>query len=178
MVAEPVPVPPLATSAAAAPPDTVPPAATDIRASGAAGLGLRCENLSLDLATAVGSKPGQGVLVLSVTTSSPADRAGIRPGDVISRAGGQPVVDVDGLDQIIATATSPLSITAVRKGTSRVVAAEFPMPPAPEVKAGDVQGTDQQLAALRDEVRILREELKKLREDLANPAKGSDVPHP
>ncbi len=177
-ITEPVPVPPLATSATAAPLATVPPAETDIRANGAAGLGVRCENLSLDLATAVGSKPGQGVLVLGVTTGSPADRATIRPGDVISFAGGQPVVDVDGLDRIIATATSPLSITAVRKGTSRVVAAEFPMPPAPEVKASDAQGTDQQLASLRDEVRTLREELRKLREELAKQGKGSDVPHP
>lgn len=180
-IAEPVPVPPLASSATATPESTAAPpdtAETDIRAKGAAGLGLRCENLGLDLAAALGSKPGQGVLVLAVTTVSPADRAGIRPGDVISSAGGQSVVDVNGLDQIIATAISPLSITAVRKGTSRVVAVEFPMPPAPEVKASDVQGTDQQLAALRDEVKNLREELKKLREELASQPKGSDVPHP
>jgi predicted nucleic acid-binding Zn-ribbon protein len=52
------------------------------------------------------------------------------------------------------------------------------MPPPPEVKAGDAQSTDQQLSALRDEVRSLKEELKKLREELANPPKGSDVPHP
>jgi serine protease DegQ len=141
-------------------------------------LGLRCENLSLDLAAALGSKPGQGVLVLGVTTSSPADRAGIRPGDVISYAGTQPVVDVAGLDLIIATAISPLAITAVRKGTSRLVAAEFPMPPAPEVKPADAQSTDQQLAALRDEVRSLKEELKKLREEMASKPKGSDAPHP
>jgi S1-C subfamily serine protease len=179
-IAEPVPVPPLATSGAAAAPDTVLPdtSVADIRTKGAAGLGMRCENLSLDLAAALGSKPGQGVLILAVTTSSPADRAGIRPGDIISYAGSQPVVDVASLDQIIASAVSPLSITAVRKGTSRLVAAEFPMPPRPEVKAGDAQSTDQQLSALRDEVRSLKEELKKLREELANPPKGSDVPHP
>jgi len=80
--------------------------------------------------------------------------------------------------EIIATAVSPLPITAVRKGTSRLVSAEFPMPPAPEVKAGDAQSTDQQLAALRDEVKTLREELRKLREEMAKQPKGSEVPHP
>jgi S1-C subfamily serine protease len=178
--AEPIPVPPLAVSGAAAAPDTVPPdtSVADIRTKGAAGLGMRCENLSLDLAAALGTKPGQGVLVLAVTTSSPADRAGIRPGDIISHAGSQPVVDAAGLDQTIATAVSPLPITAVRKGTSRLVAAEFPMPPAPEVKASEVQSTDQQVSALRDEVKTLREELRKLREEMASKPRGSDVPHP
>jgi chaperonin cofactor prefoldin len=46
------------------------------------------------------------------------------------------------------------------------------------VKTGDAESTDQQLAALRDEVRSLREELKKLREELASQPRGSDVPHP
>ena len=178
-IAEPVPVPPLAVSGAAAAPDTVrPDTSADIRTKGAAGLGMRCENLSLDLAAALGSKPGQGVLVLAVTTSSPADRAGIRPGDIISFAGTQSVADVAALDQIIATAVSPLPITAVRKGTSRLVSAEFPMPPAPEVKAADAQATDQQVAALRDEVKSLREELRKLREEMASKPRGSEVPHP
>jgi len=104
------------------------------------------------------------------------DRAGIRPGDVISRAGGVAVGDVDGLDRIIATAISPLAITAVRKGASRLVACEFPMPPAPEVKAAEPQSTDQQVSALRDEVKSLREELRKLREEMAN--KPKEVPHP
>jgi hypothetical protein len=178
--AEPVPVPSLAPTDTTSPQsaNAATPAGTDIRANGAAGLGVRCENLSLDLAMALGAKAGQGVLVLGVTPGSPAALAGIRPGDVISHAAAQPVVDVGGLDKIIATATSPLSIVTLRGGTTRVVAAEFPVPPAPEVKASDAQSTDQLLASLRDEVRSLREELRKLREELANPAKGSNVPHP
>jgi ubiquinone biosynthesis protein UbiJ len=52
------------------------------------------------------------------------------------------------------------------------------MPPAPEVKASEVQSTDQQVSALRDEVKTLREELRKLREEMASKPRGSDVPHP
>ena len=178
-IGEPVPVPVPATAAAVAPPDTAQAPIADVRSKGAAGLGVRCENLSLDLAAAVGSKPGQGVLVLAVTTASPADRAGIRPGDVISRVGGEPVVDVDGLDRLLAAATSPLPIVAMRRGTTREVTAEFPAPPpAASTKAGGPEATDQLLSSLRDEVRGLREEIRKFREELANRASGTDSPHP
>ena len=178
-IGELVPVPVPATAAAVAPPDTAQAPIADVRSKGAAGLGVRCENLSLDLAAAVGSKPGQGVLVLGVTTASPADRAGIRPGDVISRVGGEPVVDVDGLDRLLASATSPLPIVAMRRGTTREVTAEFPAPPpAASTKAGGPEATDQLLSSLRDEVRGLREEIRKFREELANRASGTDSPHP
>src|SRR5262249_5220384 len=149
----------------------------DGRGKGPAGLGVRCENLSLDLAAALGSKAAQGVLVLSVTSASPADRAGIRPGDIITRVGGQPVVDVDGLDRNLATATSPLPIATVRRGTAREASVQFPMPAPPAANAAR-QSTDQILTSLRDEVRNLRDEVRKLREELANRTGAANGPHP
>jgi predicted metalloprotease with PDZ domain len=121
-----VPVPPLAGAAGTATISTSAPAPppSDVH-SGAAGLGVRCENLSLDLAKALGAKPGQGVLVLTVTTGSPADRAGIRPGDVITYAADQQVADVERLDQILAKATSPLAVSTLRRGTTRIASVEF-----------------------------------------------------
>jgi membrane-associated protease RseP (regulator of RpoE activity) len=153
-----VPVPPLAgagmdTSTITASAPATPP--SDPR-TGAAGLGVRCENLSLDLAKALGAKPGQGVLVLEVTTGSPADRAGIRPGDVITFAADQQVVDVQRLDQILATATSPLSISTLRRGTTHVASVAF----------GDASQTED-VTALRNEVKSLQDEVRKLREELA-----------
>jgi S1-C subfamily serine protease len=160
-----VPVPPPATSDSSATAAPSPSPATFLQSNGAAGLGVRCENLSIDLAKAIGSKPGQGVLVLAVTSGSPADKSGIRPGDVITFIGEKPVPDVDHLDQLIGGATSPLTIVTWRKGTTRVVSAEFAAAPPPE----DVE-------ALRSEVKSLQDEIRKLREELAK-TKGSSGTH-
>ena len=145
------------------------------------GLGVRCENLTLDLATAMKAPAGQGVLVLTVTTGGPADKAGIRPGDVISRAGGQPVPDVDRLNEILAAASTPLSVVTTRSGSTRVVAADLTLPVAPPKPAEPVveplpavEMTQEQLiASLRDEVRSLRDEVRKLREEMANWARAT-----
>jgi membrane-associated protease RseP (regulator of RpoE activity) len=152
-----VPVPPLAGAAGTATISTSAPAPppSDVH-SGAAGLGVRCENLSLDLAKALGAKPGQGVLVLTVTTGSPADRAGIRPGDVITYAADQQVADVERLDQILAKATSPLAVSTLRRGTTRIASVEF----------GDA-GQAQDVTTLQNEVKSLQDEVRKLREELA-----------
>jgi membrane-associated protease RseP (regulator of RpoE activity) len=145
------------------------------------GLGVRCENLTLDLATAMKVPAGQGVLVVAVTTGSPADKAGIRPGDVISRAGGQPVPDVSHLDGILAAATTPLSIVTTRTGSTRVVAADLSQPVAPpkpaepvvEPKPAVEMTQEQLIASLRDEVRSLRDEVRKLREEMSNWARAT-----
>jgi predicted metalloprotease with PDZ domain len=180
-VAEAVPTPPpppaeeAATTAAAAP---AAPAPAEVHRNGAADLGVRCENLSFDLAEALGAIEGQGVLVLKVLGGSPADRAGIRPGDVISWVGDQPVVDVDRLERAVASAPSPVNIVTRRGGTTRNVMAEFDAQAAAGEAAAKSDRTDELsgdalVAALRDEVRGLRDEVQKLREELALVAKAA-----
>jgi serine protease Do len=63
-----------------------------------------------------GLKEAQGVVVASVAASSPAARAGLRPGDVITAFEGQPVTDGNTLRNRIAS-TSPgrqVKLTVVR----------------------------------------------------------------
>jgi membrane-associated protease RseP (regulator of RpoE activity) len=162
------------------------PARAEVHRNGAAELGARCENLSFDLAEALGALEGQGVLVLNVTSGSPADRAGIRPGDVISWVGDQPVVDVDRLEHAVATAPSPVTIVTRRGRTTRNATAEFAAQAATEnhSEAGAAAGRtlelpgDELVLALRDEVRSLREEVQKLREEFEALARASAVRQP
>jgi len=168
---------PLETAAAATVAAEVTPAPAEIHRTGSV-LGVRCANLSFDLADAVGSLEGQGVLVLSVAAGSPADRAGIRGGDVISWVGSQPVVDVARLDRAVATAPARVSIVTRRGETTRNVTVEFEA--SASAASGGTAGahgsdlaTDPLVAALRDEVRSLHDEVQKLREEIAVLAKGS-----
>jgi serine protease Do len=172
-----------ATQETAAAPQPVP---AGVHRKGAADLGVRCENLGFDLAEVLGTLEGQGVLVLNVTSGSPADLAGIRPGDVISWVGGQPVVDVDRLDQVVATATSPATIVTRRGHTTRNMTVEFAALAATEShaeaaatasRALELPG-DELVLALRDEVRNLRDEVQKLREEVTALARASVVRQP
>lgn len=189
-VAEAVPTPPVtvrevavATQETAVAPPSAP---AEVHRNGGAELGVRCENLNFDLAEALGTLEGQGVLVLNVSSGSPADRAGIRPGDVISWVGGQPVVDVDRLEHAVATASSPVTIVTRRGGTTHNVTAEFAALATTESHGGAAATADRTLElpgdplvmALRDEVRNLRDELQKLREEVATLARASAVRQP
>ena len=57
-------------------------------------LGIVIQQLTADLAESFGLEPGQGVLVAQVSEDSPAEKAGIRQGDVIVAYQGQAVRDV------------------------------------------------------------------------------------
>ncbi|MDP1950985.1 MAG: DegQ family serine endoprotease [Nitrosomonas sp.] len=57
-------------------------------------LGIMIQPITTDLAESFGIEPGQGILVAEVTKNSPAEKAGLRQGDVIVAFNGEPVVDV------------------------------------------------------------------------------------
>ena len=186
--AEAVPPPPVTRpEAEIATPETAaaPPAPAEGHLNGAAELGVRCENLSYDMAEALGTVEGQGVLVLNVTSGSPADGAGIRAGDVISWVGGQPVADVDRLEHAVATASSPVTIVTRRAQTTRNATAEFAALATTESPGGTAAAAtasrtlelpgDALVLALQDEVRNLHDEVQKLRAELAAFVRASAV---
>jgi len=64
-------------------------------------LGLAVEPLTPDIAKELGTEQKQGVVVREVQEGSPADEAGIRPGDVITEVNRQPVKNAEDLKRAI-----------------------------------------------------------------------------
>ncbi len=151
-------------------------------------LGVRVEKLSDDLAQALGSTGDQGVLVVEVIEDTPAQKAGVRAGDVIVRVGGETVSDPDGLVKVLRAQDGRVDIVLLRRGQRRTIQADLesrsttrsrPSGPgarrfnaripepgkAPQVyrwRAKDEAGNED----LREELRQLRRELKELREQM------------
>lgn len=73
------------------------------------------------LRRSVGLSERDGLLVRGVEDGSPADRAGIREGDLLVEAGGTPTVDPDALADILATTGLPIELRIVRGDEERAV---------------------------------------------------------
>jgi len=73
-------------------------------------LGAKLQAVTPDIADSMGLKRPAGALIASILTGSPADRAGLKAGDVIMSVDGQAVDDVNAFDYRFAT--QPLGGTA------------------------------------------------------------------
>ena len=79
-------------------------------------IGVEVQDMTPELAESFGVKPDQGALIAGVMRGSPADKAGIKPGDVLQTIGGQPVKDAQVMLELIAGLTPG---QAARFGLSR-----------------------------------------------------------
>jgi Do/DeqQ family serine protease len=68
-------------------------------------IGVEVQDMTPELAESFGVKPDQGALIAGVMRGSPADKAGIKPGDVLQSIGGQPVKDAQVMLELIAGLT-------------------------------------------------------------------------
>ena len=86
---------------------------------------MRIESLNPELGDYFGLRDGKGALVLEVLKDTPAERAGLKPGDVITRAGDQAVTN--GMDLVAALRgkEGKVALRVVRHGTPRTVEAEL-----------------------------------------------------
>ena len=73
------------------------------------------------LRRSVGLAERDGLLVRGVEDGSPADRAGIREGDLLVEAAGKPLPDPDALNAILAEAGLPIELRIVRGDEERAV---------------------------------------------------------
>ena len=77
------------------------------------GVGLAPAGVSRRMRRAVGLPERDGALVRDVAAGSPAETAGITPGDLIVSAGGSPITDADDLADALAGAAGSGSIELV-----------------------------------------------------------------
>lgn len=91
-------------------------------------LGVLIQEVTPELALAFGLPPRQtGALIAHVKPGSPAELAGLRPGDVVIAADGLPIRDVADLRRIVGMAVigQRLTLTVLRDGRERQMEAEL-----------------------------------------------------
>lgn len=81
-------------------------------------LGVTIQALTPQAVTRLGLQSARGALVASVVSGGPAERAGVRPGDVITAFNGNPVVDPNALRNAVAGTApgSQVELTVWRDG--------------------------------------------------------------
>lgn len=144
-------------------------------------LGIRIESLNSDLGDYFGVEDGKGVLVVEVLKDTPASRAGIKAGDVITRVDDHSVADADDLIQTLRSRDGKVAITVVRHGSRRTVEAELEKSPrvlrlrrgdnlmrhpAPRVDRMQRRSDTSDRESLQREMKELRDELKELRKEM------------
>src|SRR5439155_22346078 len=72
-----------------------------------------------------GSRDAKGALVLDVTDGSPADKAGIRAGDVITRLRDKSIDSADDLIEAVRSTEGPAAISLLRHGARQTVEANL-----------------------------------------------------
>ena len=96
-------------------------------------LGISVQEVSSDLAQTFGLDKPQGALVNSVERGSPADKAGIQPGDVVLQLNGNTISRSGDLPPLVSDVTpgSKAAVTVWRKGTTQSL----------QVKVGELDST-------------------------------------
>jgi len=85
------------------------------------GIAIAPSVVAQRLRRSVGLSERDGLLVRAVEEGSPADRAGIRQGDLLIEAAGRPLSESDGLATILAEVGMPIDLKIVRGDEERTV---------------------------------------------------------
>ena len=108
-------------------------------------LGVTIQNVTSDLAQQFGLKEIRGVIVNNVQPNSPADKAGVKQGDVIVGVGGVAVADDNELRNRVAQTApgSSVDLTVVRNGQEQTLKATLDEFKAQKIAAEDNGDDDQ-----------------------------------
>lgn len=132
-------------------------------------LGIRTATMNSDLSGYFGGTNAKGALVLEVLKDTPAEKAGIKAGDVITRVDNQDVEDSDDLVRALRDEEGKVTITLVRKAVKRTVDATLedgqlgPRTYRYEMRTPSSSRDDDEL---RREMQELRDQIKDLKQHL------------
>ncbi len=90
-------------------------------------LGIEAQNLTPRIATALGIQAAHGALVTNVIPASPAEKAGVKPGDLVTSVDGKPITDAQDLRNTegLAQVGSTLQLGIERGGKHLVIDARL-----------------------------------------------------
>jgi len=119
-------------------------------------LGVQTQDIDATMATWLGVKERRGAVITRVQEDSPADQAGLKPGDVVVAIAGKPVIDRQGLHNAegLLPVDKPVTLTVLRDGARREL--EVRLQPRDRELAGaslDVRLTGARLAELPERMR-------------------------
>jgi predicted metalloprotease with PDZ domain len=134
-------------------------------------LGVRIESLNPKLGDYFGLKDGKGVLVLEALKDTPAERAGLEPGDIITRAGDDAVANARDLVGALWGKEGRVALRVVRHGTPRTIEAELERTEPTRIQVfgdelGDRPGVQKRIMLRRTDRGDLRHELDQLKQQL------------
>jgi len=106
-----------------------------VLAAGKPRLGIDAEDLSGQLGNYFGAPDGEGILIRNVNSDSPAEKGGLKAGDVITTFNGERIHSTSELREKLAgtEAGKPVTLGVLRNKSNVTVTVEIPAP-APKEK--------------------------------------------
>ncbi len=104
-------------------------------------LGVQIQSVTPEMAEALGLDKARGALVADVQDDSPALKAGLHQGDVITTYDGKPVAQLSDLPRLVAdtTAGKTVPVEVLRNGKSETVSVEIAKLPASQEKVASAE---------------------------------------
>jgi serine protease Do len=88
-------------------------------------LGVTLQDLTTDLAEALGVRGARGAIIVAIDPNSPADRASLQPGDVLEQVSDEPIGDARAFQRavVMTGVGKPVQLTTWRDGKKQLVSA-------------------------------------------------------
>jgi serine protease Do len=132
-------------------------------------LGVQIKDLDPEVAARLGVDKQKGVLVARVFDGSPAARAGLKDGDVITMLAGKPIENGRDLQSVVAglTLNKPVTVTVLRDGERRELSVTVAEQPSEFGVAGDFKQQGPEAEKQAEELDRLGVEVADLTPELA-----------